>query len=74
MFTARRSNGFWSIKGNQKEFFDEIAARLKITSPSDWGKLSPKVINQHGGSSIIKKYNGSFFQALQQVYPGFLSH
>lgn len=56
---------------NRKKFLDEIAVRLNIQSPSDWGKVTQQHIYDLGGSSLLSNYyNGSLFACLKSVYKG----
>lgn len=65
---------FWTHKANQRHFFDQLATKLKICHPSDWGKVkSLTVLKQIGGCSVLRCYQSSLFQALNQIYPGFIS-
>lgn len=63
----------WLDKRNQKIFLDEIAKKLVIKSPSDWGKVKKRDVLLLGGNTILQRYyNGSIKSALQSVYPGML--
>jgi hypothetical protein len=58
---------------NRQKFLNEIAIKLNLKEPSDWGKVSTRYITQSGGSTLLQNYyNGSLFQCLQSVYKGIL--
>lgn len=50
---------------------DDIATKLNIKKPSDWGKLTLQQIHQFGGASLLNTYyNDSIFACLQSIYTG----
>lgn len=52
---------------------DEIAKKLNVEYPSDWGKTGVRrVLEFKGGSSILRYYNNCMFDCLQDTYKGFL--
>jgi hypothetical protein len=56
---------------NRKNFLDEIAKKLNIKTPSDWGSVTTHMFFELGGSTLLKYYyNGSLFACLQSVYKG----
>jgi hypothetical protein len=56
---------------NHKNFLDEIAKKLNIKTPSDWGKVTYDYFCGSGGSTLLNTYyNGSLFTCLQSVYKG----
>lgn len=62
---------FWNSMENQKRFMDEIASKLCIKYPSDWGKVTGRRIHELGGNTLLRGYyNGSLFACLQSVYKG----
>lgn len=65
-----REIGFWDVKENQKQFFDSLAKKLHIKSPSDWGKVTSQYVKENKGSSLLHMYNNSVSNALRYVYPG----
>lgn len=53
----------------------DIALKLDIKKPSDWGAVSVDQIRELGGHLLIKSYyQGSLFQCLQSLYPGSNCH
>lgn len=69
-----RKVDFWTQKTNQRHFFDQLGSKLKISHPSDWGKVKTlTVFKQIGGYTVLRCYKSSLFQALNQIYPGFVS-
>lgn len=58
---------------NQKKFLDELAMKLNIKNPSDWGKFTTRLVYELGeGSLLTSYYNNSLFTCLQSVYKGLL--
>lgn len=56
---------------NQKEFMDEVAKKLNIKNPSDWGKIrTQQIFNLGGQYLIIHYYGGSVYRCLKSVYKG----
>lgn len=56
---------------NRKKFLDEVANKLNIQNPRDWGKITTSQIHEIGGGSLLTTYyNGSLFYCLQSVYKG----
>ena len=60
-------SGYWKNKDNQRRFLDEMGRKLEVKQPSEWGKVSSKLLK---GSSVIRMYNNSPIRMLQAVYPG----
>lgn len=55
---------------NRKKFLDEIAKKLNIKKPSDWGKVTVQHLQELGGSAFMRLYNDSLFTCLQSIYKG----
>lgn len=56
---------------NRRKFIEEVACKLKIKTPSDWGKVTTRIVHELGGGALLTKYyNGSLFACLQSVYKG----
>eukprot|EP00026_Physarum_polycephalum_P001929 Phypoly_transcript_01932.p1 GENE.Phypoly_transcript_01932~~Phypoly_transcript_01932.p1 ORF type:complete len:927 (+),score=132.48 Phypoly_transcript_01932:220-3000(+) len=71
LFNFRPQN-YWQEKGNMRKFFDSIARtkRFNPLVPNNWYQLSDKsVLRYKGGFSIAGKYEGSFSDALIDMYP-----
>jgi hypothetical protein len=65
---------YWKSMENRRNFLDEIAKKLNIKTPSDWGKVTNQQLFEHGRSSLLGHYyNGSLFKCLQSVYKGIYS-
>lgn len=63
---------YWKSMENQKKFMDELAIKLNIKDPRDWGKQTTRVIYELGKGSLLNGYyNNSVFSCLQAVYKGF---
>eukprot|EP01114_Cavostelium_apophysatum_P014359 TRINITY_DN3702_c0_g1_i1.p1 TRINITY_DN3702_c0_g1~~TRINITY_DN3702_c0_g1_i1.p1 ORF type:complete len:614 (+),score=148.50 TRINITY_DN3702_c0_g1_i1:97-1938(+) len=63
------TNKYWTLKGNQRLFFDHLSKNLKIRSTEDWYKVSSAQIEQLGGGSLLKIYDGDIGAALRSAYP-----
>lgn len=56
---------------NRKKFMNQLATTLKITTPSDWGKVTLRHIYDLGGSALLTAYyRGSLFSCLKSIYNG----
>lgn len=55
---------------NCKKFLDDVAMKLNIKTPRDWGKVSQRDFYKLGGSSLLSHYNSSIFDCLQSIYKG----
>lgn len=61
----------WKSRENCKIFLDELARKLNIKSPRDWGKVTIREFHRYGGSALLTLYhNSSLFSCLQSVYKG----
>lgn len=68
---VRLPNSYWKLEENRKLFLDDIAKKLSIKKPSDWGKVTVQHFYDLGGSSLLNNYyNGSLHACLQSVYKG----
>lgn len=63
-------NSYWKSMENRKKFLDEVALKLNINSPKDWGKVTQHLCNELGGSGLLRYYNGSIFACVQSIYKG----
>ncbi len=52
---------------------DRLAEKLKITDMDAWYKIPVKMIAQHGGLTLIEKYDYSLSKLLTALYPSYLS-
>lgn len=48
-FCQRVPSSFWNISTNQKRFFDNIAEKNQISSPTDWLRVSTTLVQKSGG-------------------------
>ncbi len=60
--------GYWNVIDNQRAFLDDIAKKLNITQHEDWYRISRRVLQQHGGASLLSKYK-NVHRLLCIVYP-----
>jgi hypothetical protein len=68
--TSKLPKSYWKSIENRKNFLDEIAKKLNIKTPSDWGNVTLQCFYDLQGRSILKRYNNSLFACLQSVYKG----
>lgn len=62
---------FWEQIENRKKLLDEIAYKLCIKEPKEWGKVpTRRVISIGGGYVLSRFYNGSLVEFLKSVYKG----
>lgn len=62
---------YWKSMENRKKYMDELAVKLNISHPSDWGNVSIQRIYELGGGSFLKLYyNDSLLACLQSIYKG----
>ncbi len=54
---------------SHRNFLEDLAKKLKITDQQGWFNVTPEVIIQHGGASILEQYNNSLNALLSTVYP-----
>lgn len=65
-------NAYWKSIPNRRKFLDEMKMKFKIKKPNDWGKLRIHDIRRAGGGTLLNGYyEGSLFNCLQTIYPGF---
>lgn len=62
-------HGFWRDRENQIRLLKEIASKLQILKPSDWGNISCELFIQNGGRSLIRRF-GSVYKTLNATFPG----
>lgn len=56
---------------NRKSFLDDLAKKLNIKKPSDWGSITAQHVHELGGGTLISTYyKESLFRCLQSVYKG----
>lgn len=63
-------NSHWKSMENRVKFLDEIAVKLNLENPSDWGKVTLQQFREFGGSGILNYYKGSLLNCLRSVYIG----
>lgn len=56
---------------NRRIFLNEVALKLNIKNPRDWGKVTANQIYELGGISLLhSRYHGSLFACLRSVFKG----
>ncbi len=70
MFTcADIPRSFWNDLSVHREYLDQVATALHLSSLDDWYNVSPLEVKQHGGSDLLKyHYEDSLVRALTSVY------
>lgn len=69
IFSYPRS--YWKSMENRKLFLDELAVKLNVKEPRDWGKIPRNRIYEFGGASLLTNYyNSSVFNCIRSVYKG----
>lgn len=72
---SKVTSSHWCSIDNQKKFLDEVAFKLNVKNPSDWGKVTTQQIHNLGGGSLLShRYRDSLFHCLQSVYKGTAYH
>lgn len=67
-------NKRWNVE-SERNLFAELATKLNIRHPSDWGKISVQTVLKNGGGSVMaNKYNNSLIKALHSNYPGWITN
>jgi len=69
---GRRSHpqGHWAKVENRREFVGRLEEKFCIVEPRDWRRVKNEDVKQEaGGSSLLAKYNGSFWALLQDTLP-----
>ncbi len=54
----------WRNLHTQKEFFDNLAKELKITTPNDWYKVTLEQVFERGGRSVLRDYKFSLISGM----------
>lgn len=65
----RVPNGYWDNTQNQRLFMDNLSNEFGYKKKEDWYNVTFQKIQQHGGSTILSKYEESPSLLLQSVYP-----
>ncbi len=59
----------WEVISNQRAFLDDLATKLNITDQDGWYSTTVKLLQRHGGGSLLNRYNCSLIKLLSSVYP-----
>lgn len=62
----------WNSIENRKKFLDEVAVKLQIQEPKEWGKVTLRQFEKLGGISLLRFYRKSLFLCLKDIYKGFI--
>lgn len=66
---SKLPQGYWENRANLRNFLEEIATKLNIKEPKDWGKMNNKILIRNGGGSALSAYGNSLLKTLQFAYP-----
>lgn len=58
------------LQGDRRKFLNDLAISVNVKNPSDWGKVSPEIIRNSGGRSLLRKHNESIQNLLENTFPG----
>lgn len=61
--------GYWDHEDHRKLFFNWLGKQLNFQSLEDYYKLNHEIIEQYGGSKLLRLFGDSFMAALQSTYP-----
>ena len=60
---------YWHDRSASRDFLDRAAHSLGVGSRADWQKVSSRQVQAlPGGHSLLRRYNGSLYAALRDVY------
>lgn len=62
-------SNFWDSVENQRKFMDHASEALGLRSVQEWQHVTTKQLVSVGGARILKGYQYSMLDLLQQVYP-----
>eukprot|EP00026_Physarum_polycephalum_P004215 Phypoly_transcript_04232.p1 GENE.Phypoly_transcript_04232~~Phypoly_transcript_04232.p1 ORF type:complete len:701 (+),score=132.74 Phypoly_transcript_04232:83-2185(+) len=59
----------WDEKEIRVKFMTQLAEKLNYTTPDDWYQLTQDDLRKHGGTSLLKFYNGSPSAVVAATFP-----
>ncbi len=59
----------WNELTYQRSFMNDLGKKFNISTIDDWFSITNISIQQHGGSAVLQKYNGSLCKLLATVFP-----
>ena len=68
VFRRKMPANHWNDVDNQRELFDRIAQKYKISNAQEWDRVTYQEVVNEGGSGVLKQYT-SLFSALKTIYP-----
>lgn len=68
-FRSRDGFDYFDSEENQRIFISELSKALHINQLDDWYRVSLKDFDNHGGTPLLKRYNGLMLDLLQTLYP-----
>ena len=64
---------YWDNISNQRKFMDDFAAQLNIENQEEWYDVTTAVLQNHGGATLLNKYNNLLLAILRTVYAEYLT-
>ena len=68
---ASQPNHFWDKIENQKEFLEYLFKKFGFKTLDDWYSVKILDVKKNGGSSLLRKYKGSLWTMLKELYPDY---
>jgi hypothetical protein len=59
--------GYWNELENQRQFLDNLAKELNLQTAQDWTSVTTEMVISRDGGGLLKRFNGSLYQALVHV-------
>jgi len=66
---ASPPRNLWTTMETKHKFAKHLEQELHLQTPSDWLQVTTEDFIQHGGSGLLKEYQGSIANYLQDIYP-----
>lgn len=67
---SKRPRLFWKSIDNRKNLLDQIAFKLNIKNPRDWGRITTEKFKELGGGTLLSYYNNTLIKCLKSNYAG----
>jgi hypothetical protein len=68
---AKKTQRYWHLMGNQRNFMDNLKTKLHFTTMEDWYNINKKDIIEAEGAGLLMKYGDSPAKLVQSVYSEF---
>ena len=57
--SQKKPRRYWKNTENQRTFMEEFAKKHQINQPSDWGRVSHRVLRNEGGRGLLHYHKGN---------------